>query len=71
MAGPTSRTDLRAFIAGDPSRLYRIDITDAGMDKLVKAFPNLAVVKLLGACNLRTEAIPAILKIVLPSKQLL
>ncbi|KAF2868784.1 hypothetical protein BDV95DRAFT_123261 [Massariosphaeria phaeospora] len=62
MAGPDVKNSLRALIAGDASRANGIDITDAGVERLVKAYPNLAVVKLQGTRNLRKKAFPAILR---------
>jgi len=62
MAGPNFKNNLRALIAGDVSRTEAIDITDTGVERLVKAYPNLAVLKLQGTRNLRKKAFPAILR---------
>jgi hypothetical protein len=62
MAKPSFKANLHAFVGGDPTRSKTIDITDAGVEKLVKAYPRLAVVRLQGTCNLKANALPAILK---------
>ncbi|KAF1842162.1 uncharacterized protein K460DRAFT_370150 [Cucurbitaria berberidis CBS 394.84] len=56
------KAGLRVFMAGDVSRTKTIDITDAGVAKVVKACPNLIAVALHGTRNLGSNALPAILK---------
>ncbi|PZD36017.1 hypothetical protein A1F97_08468 [Pyrenophora tritici-repentis] len=61
-ADPVFLKSLRVFIAGDDSRSRAIDISDAGVDKLVKACPSLQVIALRGTHNLTRAAFPNILK---------
>ncbi|KAF2682190.1 hypothetical protein K458DRAFT_433160 [Lentithecium fluviatile CBS 122367] len=61
-AGAGFRHGLRSFVAGDRGRTFTIDITDAGVEKLVQACPNLTTVILHGTHNLRDKALPGILK---------
>ncbi|KAF2828668.1 hypothetical protein CC86DRAFT_404569 [Ophiobolus disseminans] len=57
-----SMTIHEAIAVGDASRTEAISITDAGVEKLAKAYPNLAVVKLHGTRNLWKKAFPAVLR---------
>jgi len=61
MASPALKSSLRAIIAGIPSRKEVINISDAGLQILAKAYPNLAAISLYGACNLKTGALLAVL----------
>jgi hypothetical protein len=44
------------------SREQSISISDTGVEKFVKTFPNLATINLFSTCNHRKNALPAILK---------
>ncbi|RAR10227.1 hypothetical protein DDE83_005189 [Stemphylium lycopersici] len=56
------RDMLRIFIAGDPERVKAIEISDAGVEKLLKGFPNLEIITLHGTRKLTRVAFPIILK---------
>ncbi|KAF2105650.1 hypothetical protein BDV96DRAFT_592152 [Lophiotrema nucula] len=62
-ADPAFRSGLKAIIVGDPLRLVQngIDITDAGVKKLVKACPNTKVIKLMSTQNLADRAFKEII----------
>lgn len=61
MAGPAFKNNVRTLITGDPSRTQAIDTSDAGVQTLTKAYPNLATVILHGIRNLKTQVLPALL----------
>jgi hypothetical protein len=61
-AEPAFREALRAFVAGDPQRAQPLDITNLGVEKLVKACPGLTTVTLHSTRNLGRTAFPTLLR---------